>query len=151
MAVQKTLGIIKPNAVERRLVGAIAKAIEDGGLRIVAMRMLRLTKERACAFYAVHEGKPFYEGLVEFMSSGPIVAMVLEGEDAIAKWREIMGATDPTKAAPGTIRHDFCLEVGRNLTHASDSPENGLKEAALWFKPAETVAWKRAVDPWIFE
>jgi nucleoside-diphosphate kinase len=101
--------------------------------------------------YAVHKGKPFYEGLVKYITSAPVMALVWEGPNAVAAVRQTMGATRPYEAAPGTIRHDFALTVGRNLTHASDSPENGEKEVALWFKPEELVQWDRPIDSWIFE
>ena len=112
---------------------------------------MQVSRALAEEHYGIHKGKPFYEGLIAYITSAPVMAMVWEGPNAVAAIRQTMGATRPLEAAPGTIRHDFALEVGRNLTHASDSPENGAKEAALWFKPEELVCWQRAVDPWIFE
>jgi nucleoside-diphosphate kinase len=101
--------------------------------------------------YAIHQGKPFYEGLIRYITSAPVMAMVWEGPNAINAIRQTMGSTRPTDAAPGSIRHDFALEIGRNLTHASDTPENGEKEVALWFNPDELVEWDRAIDQWVFE
>lgn len=137
MAVEQTLSIVKPNAVARNLVGAVIGKLEQGGLRIVAMRMTRLTVEQARTFYAVHRERPFYESLVRFMSSGPVVAMVIEGEDAIARNREIMGATDPAKAAPGTIRGLWGENVERNAVHGSDGPETARAEIAFFFSGAD--------------
>jgi nucleoside-diphosphate kinase len=108
-------------------------------------------QELAETHYAIHKGKPFYDGLIQYITSAPVMAMVWEGSNAIAAVRQTMGATRPTEAAPGSIRHDFALEVGRNLTHASDSIENGIKEVELWFTPEELVIWDRATDVWIFE
>jgi nucleoside-diphosphate kinase len=112
---------------------------------------MQVSPELAETHYAIHQGKPFYPGLIAYITSSPVMAMVWEGPNAVAAVRQTMGATRPTEAAPGSLRHDFALEVGRNLTHASDSPENGAKEVALWFQPAELVAWERAADRWIFE
>ena len=109
------------------------------------------TDELAEEHYAIHQGKPFYESLMKYISSAPVMAMAWDGPNAIAAVRQTMGATRPTEASPGSIRHDFGLEIGRNLTHASDSPENGEKEVALWFSNEELVDWSRAVDPWVFE
>ena len=112
---------------------------------------MQVSRELAETHYAIHKGKPFYDGLIEYIISAPVMAMVWEGPNAIAAIRQTMGATRPTEAAPGSIRHDFALEVGRNLTHASDTVENGEKEVALWFKSEELVDWNREVDRWIFE
>ena len=133
MAIERTLSLIKPNAVARNLVGSIAKTIEDGGLRIVAMRMLRLSEAQAKAFYTVHRERPFFSSLTAFMSSGPIVAMTLEGDGAIARYREIMGATNPAKAAPGTIRAQWGEDMERNAVHGSDAPETARDEVAFFF------------------
>jgi nucleoside-diphosphate kinase len=135
MAVERTLSIIKPDATRRNLTGAINDRFEKSGLRIVAQRRLRLSKERAEAFYAVHAARPFYASLVSFMTSGPVVVQVLEGDSAVAKNREIMGATDPAKAAPGTIRKDFAESIEANSVHGSDSPENAAQEIAFFFGP----------------
>ena len=137
MAVERTLSIIKPDAVAADRIGAICSRFEEAGLRIVAARMLRATETQARAFYAVHRERPFYEGLVAFMTSGPIVAQVLEGEGAIAKNREIMGATNPADAAPGTIRADFARSIDENAVHGSDGPETAREEIAFFFTPDE--------------
>ncbi len=133
MAVERTLAIVKPNAVARNLAGAIVKQIEDGGLRVLALRMLRLTEAQARAFYEVHRERPFYGPLVEFMTSGPVVVAALEGEDAIQRWRELMGATDPAKAAPGTVRALYGENVQRNAVHGSDAPATAAQELAFFF------------------
>ncbi len=137
MAVERTLSIIKPDAVAADRIGAICSRFEEAGLRIVAVRMLRATEAQARAFYAVHRERPFYEGLVAFMTSGPIVAQVLEGEGAIARNREIMGATNPADAAPGTIRADFARSIDENAVHGSDGPETAREEIAFFFPPDE--------------
>jgi nucleoside-diphosphate kinase len=133
MATEKTLSIIKPNAVAKNAIGAICSRFEDAGLRIVAARMLHMSREQAVAFYAVHQGKPFFEELVEFMTSGPVLAMALEGEDAIAKNRELMGATNPAKAAPGTIRADFADSFTENAVHGSDAADTAEVEIGFFF------------------
>jgi nucleoside-diphosphate kinase len=148
---EKTLVLVKPDGVQRGLVGEVVSRLERRGLRLVAAKFMQVSKELAETHYAVHQGKPFYAGLVKYITSAPVMAMVWEGPSAVAAVRQTMGATRPTEAAPGTIRHDFALEVGRNLTHASDSPENGEKEVALWFKKGELVDWQRSSEPWIFE
>lgn len=147
---ERTLVLIKPDAVQRGLIGEIIARLERRGLRLVAAKFMAVSHSLAETHYAIHKGKPFYDGLIRFITSAPVMAMVWEGPNAIAAVRQTMGATRPTEAAPGTIRHDFGLEVERNLTHASDSPENGEKEAALWFTPEEMVEWQRPNDPWIF-
>lgn len=134
---EQTLSIIKPNAVAANHIGEIIARFEKNGLRIAAIKMQLLTKEQAQNFYAVHRGKPFLESLTSFMSSGPIVAIVLEGKDAVAKSREIMGATDPNKAAKGTLRADFAESVTKNAVHGSDSTETAKIEIAFFFKPNE--------------
>ena len=147
---KRTLVLIKPDAVQRGLIGEITLRLERRGLKLVALKILQVSNELAEKHYAVHKGKPFYDGLVRYITSAPVVAMVWEGENVISAVRQTMGATRPTEAAPGTIRHDFALEVGRNLTHASDSPENAANEIALWFRPEEIIAWERPIDQWIF-
>lgn len=134
---QKTLSIIKPDAVQAQNIGKILTKFEENGLQIVAMRMIKLTPERSGEFYAEHKGRPFYPDLVEFMSSGPIVAIVLKGEDAIAKNRQLMGATDPAKAAQGTLRALFALSTTKNAVHGSDSPQSAEREISFFFTPAE--------------
>ena len=137
MAVERTLSIIKPDAVAKNVIGEIYNRFEKAGLRIVAARMEHLTAEKAGEFYAVHKERPFYGELVEFMTSGPVIVQVLEGEDAIAKNREVMGATNPAEAAPGTIRADFAQTVDENAVHGSDSNENAAIEGAFHFSGRE--------------
>jgi nucleoside-diphosphate kinase len=139
MALERTLSIIKPDATRRNLIGAIIDRLEKGGLRVVAQKRIRLSEEEAERFYAVHAERPFYRSLVRFMSSGPVVVQVLEGEDAVARNREIMGATDPAQAAPGTIRKDFALSIEANSVHGSDSPETAAEEIAFFFSEAEIL------------
>ncbi|GGG25026.1 nucleoside diphosphate kinase [Caldovatus sediminis] len=138
-AVERTLSIIKPDATRRNLTGRINAKFEEQGLRIVAQKRIRLTREQAEAFYAVHRERPFFGGLVAFMTSGPVVVQVLEGEDAVARNREIMGATDPAKAAPGTIRKEFAENIEANSVHGSDSAENAAREIAFFFSEIEIV------------
>jgi len=133
MATERTLSIIKPDATRRNLTGKINACFEDAGLRIVAQKRLRLTTAQAEAFYAVHSERPFYRSLVEFMTSGPVVAQVLEGDNAVAKHRDVMGATDPKKAAPGTVRAQFAENIEANSVHGSDSAENAANEIAFFF------------------
>jgi nucleoside-diphosphate kinase len=137
MATERTLSIIKPDATRRNLTGRINAVLEEAGLRIVAQRRTRLTQGQAEAFYAVHRERPFFRGLVEFMTSAPVVVQVLEGENAVAKNREVMGATDPAKADPNTIRKDFAESIEANSVHGSDSPENAAQEIAFFFAQAE--------------
>lgn len=139
MAIQRTLSMIKPDATARNLTGAINKKFEDAGLRIVAQKRLHLSQAQAGQFYAVHAERPFYDELCAFMSSGPIVAQVLEGEDAIAKNREVMGATNPAEAAAGTIRAEFAQSIGENSVHGSDAPETAAEEIAFFFSGLEIV------------
>ena len=148
---EQTLVLVKPDGVERGLIGEVIARLERRGLRLVAAKFMNVSKRLAETHYAIHKGKSFYDGLISYITSAPVMAMVWEGPNAIAAVRQTMGATRPTEAAPGTLRHDFALEVGRNLTHASDEPANAEKEVALWFKKDELVAWKREVDKWIFE
>ncbi len=133
MAIERTFSIIKPDAVAKNHIGDIYQRFEQGGLRIIAARMLHLSREQASAFYAVHQARPFFGELVDFMTSGPIMVQVLEGENAIARNRELMGATDPVKAAPGTIRADFAQEVTENAVHGSDGPDTAAVEIAFFF------------------
>ena len=139
MAVEQTFSIIKPDATARNLTGAINAMIEQSGLRIVAQRRVRITRQQAEIFYAVHRERPFFPDLVEFMTSGPVVVQVLEGENAIAKYREVMGATDPVKAAPGTIRKIHARSMQDNSVHGSDGPETAAKEIAQFFAGNEIV------------
>jgi nucleoside-diphosphate kinase len=137
MSIERTLSIVKPDAVRRNLIGEILRRFESAGLRIAAGKMVRLTPERAQAFYAVHKERPFYHSLCAYMSSGPIFVSVLEGESAIQKNRDIMGATDPAKAAPGTIRKDWGKDVEQNAVHGSDGAETAAAEIAFFFRPDE--------------
>lgn len=148
---ERTLIIIKPDAVQRGLVGAIITRFEQRGLRIVGLKFMQITHELAERHYAVHQGKPFYEGLLVYITSGPVVVMVLEGPQAIAAARATMGATRPLEASPGTIRADFGLEVGRNLIHGSDGPDTAHFELGLFFDESELVSWTRDTDRWILE
>ena len=139
MAVERTLSIIKPDATRRNLTGEIVARFEKAGLRVVGQRRIRLSKAQAEAFYAVHAARPFYKSLVEFMTSGPVVVQVLEGESAIAKNREVMGATDPSKAAPGTIRKDFAQSIEANSVHGSDATETAANEIRFFFSDLDIV------------
>ncbi|MFN3145779.1 MAG: nucleoside-diphosphate kinase [Paracoccaceae bacterium] len=139
MAIERTLSIIKPDATQRNLTGKINAKFEEAGLRIVAQKRIRLTKEMAGQFYAVHAERPFYDELCEFMASAPVVVQVLEGEGAIAKNREVMGATNPADAAPGTIRAEFAESVGENSVHGSDAPETAADEISFFFAKTEIV------------
>jgi nucleoside-diphosphate kinase len=139
MAVQRTFSILKPDATKRNLTGAVNAVIEKAGLRIVAQKRIQMTKAQAETFYAVHAARPFFGELVEFMTSGPVVVQVLEGEDAIAKHREVMGATNPANAAEGTVRKLFALSVGENTVHGSDAPETAAIEIAQFFAGNEIV------------
>lgn len=133
MAIERTFSIVKPDAVSRNLIGKIYQRFEDAELRVIAARMVHLSREQAQAFYAVHKERPFYNDLVEFMISGPVMVQVLEGENAIARNREIMGATNPAEAAPGTIRADFAETLDENAVHGSDAPETAAEEIAFFF------------------
>ena len=139
MALERTFSIIKPDATERNLTGAVNAIIEQAGLRIVAQKRVRITREQAQAFYAVHRERPFFGELVDFMISGPVVVQVLEGEGAIAKYREVMGATDPAKAAAGTIRKVHAKSIGENSVHGSDAPDTAAKEIAQFFSGNDIV------------
>jgi nucleoside-diphosphate kinase len=150
-ALERTLVLVKPDGVQRGLIGEIIARLERRGLRIVASRFMPVSRELAERHYAIHKGKPFYDGLIAYITSSPVMAMVWEGPGAVAAVRQTMGATRPAEASPGSIRHDFGLEVGRNLTHASDSLPNAEAEINLWFDPGEIIDWKRDTDRWIFE
>ncbi len=139
MAIERTFSMIKPDATRRNLTGAITAKLEAAGLRVVASKRVWMSRKQAEGFYAVHKGKPFYDELVDFMSSAPTIVQVLEGENAIAKNREVMGATNPEKAAAGTIRKEFALSMGENSVHGSDAPETAAVEIAYWFSETEIV------------
>ena len=146
---QQTLILLKPDAVQRRLVGTITDRFERKGLRLVGLKVVPASRELAEKHYAVHKGKSFYESLLGFLTSGPTVAMVWEGREAVAVGRNLMGVTDGAKAAPGTVRGDFALSVQNNLVHGSDSPENAAAEVALWFKPDELVNYTPTDASWV--
>jgi nucleoside-diphosphate kinase len=148
---ERTLILVKPDGVQRGLIGEIIGRFERRGLKLVGMKFIQMSRQLAEEHYGVHRERPFYSSLVEYITSGPVVAMVWEGHDAIAAARSTMGATNPVAAAPGTIRGDFGMEIGRNLVHGSDSPENALKEVTLFFANAELVDWGRDSDTWIRE
>ena len=148
---ERTLIIVKPDAVQRGLSGEIIRRFENRGLRIVGMKFIHMSRELAGRHYAIHQGKPFYEGLINYITSAPVIVMVLEGTQAVAVARNTIGATKPVEAAAGTIRGDLGLEVGRNLVHGSDSVENAAKEINLFFSAGELIDWTRDTDRWIFE
>lgn len=147
---ERTFVLIKPDGVQRGLIGEVIARLEKRGLKMVGAKFLSVTTELAEKHYAVHKGKDFYNGLIGYITSAPVMALVWTGTNAVAAVRQTMGATRPWEAAPGSVRHDFALEVGRNLTHASDSVENAESEIALWFSVSELVDWKRSNDDWIF-
>jgi nucleoside-diphosphate kinase len=148
---EQTLVLIKPDGVQRGLIGEVVSRLERRGLRLVAAKFMLVNKELAETHYAIHKGKPFYEGLIQYITSAPVMAMVWEGPNAVIAVRQTMGSTSPAEAQTGSIRHDFALEVGRNLTHASDSVKNGEDEVSLWFQKEDLITWQRSVDPWVFE
>jgi nucleoside-diphosphate kinase len=148
---ERTLIIVKPDGVQRGLTGEIIKRFEQRGLRIIGMKFIQVSRELAEKHYAVHQGKPFFEGLVKYIISSPVVVIALEGTNAVAAARKTIGATRPQEAEAGTIRGDLALEIGRNLVHGSDSVENGQIEVSNFFAASELVSWPRNNDPWIFE
>jgi nucleoside-diphosphate kinase len=148
---ERTLILVKPDGVQRGLIGPIIGRFEQRGLKLVGMKFLQMSPALAAKHYGVHKGKPFYESLVTYIVSGPIVAMVWEGKNAVSAARATMGITNPAEAAPGTIRGDFGMEIGRNLVHGSDIPENAKDEVELFFRPEELVDWQRDSDAWIRE
>lgn len=148
---ERTLILVKPDGVQRGLIGEIIGRFERRGLKLVGLKFMQMSEELAGQHYGIHQGKPFYNSLVEYITSAPIVAMAWEGNNAVAAARATIGATKPVDAAPGSIRGDFAMEIGRNLVHGSDSPENGVKEVSLFFNEAELVAWNRVTDSWIIE
>jgi nucleoside-diphosphate kinase len=148
---ERTLVIVKPDGVQRGLIGEVLRRLEIRGLKMVGLKMMAVSEELARRHYGVHEGKPFFEGLIKYITAAPVVVAVLEGKDAVATVRSTVGATNPVQAGPGTIRGDLAVEIGRNLVHASDSPETAQSEVALFFKEEELVAWARDIDAWISE
>ena len=148
---QRTLILVKPDGVQRGLVGEVISRLEARGLKLVALKLMRMSQDLAHRHYEAHTDKPFFKGLVEFITSGPLVAMVVEGEDVVKVVRATMGETDPVNAGPGTIRGDLAVEIGRNIVHGSDSPEAAEREIGLFFQPGELVDYTRATDSWITE
>jgi nucleoside-diphosphate kinase len=148
---QRTLVLVKPDGVQRALIGEIVSRLEGRGLKLIALKMIRITPELAARHYAEHKGKPFFDGLVKFITSGPVVAMIWEGREAVTVVRTLMGSTDPLKAAPGTVRGDLALDLGMNLIHGSDSPQRADVEIDLFFKPAEIHDYARTADRWVVE
>ncbi|MBM4417149.1 MAG: nucleoside-diphosphate kinase [Chloroflexi bacterium] len=147
---ERTLIIVKPDGVQRGLVGEVLRRFETRGLRVAALRLIRIDRDLAARHYAVHQGKPFYHGLVAYITSGPVAVAAIEGPDAIQVVRRMVGATRSNEAAPGTIRGDYALTVGRNIIHASDAPETAAFEVDLYFAPSDLHAYERATDPWVF-
>jgi len=143
--------IVKPDGVQRQLIGPIFSRLEQRGLKVVAMKMLLVSQALAREHYAIHKGKPFFEPLITYITSAPVVAMIMEGPNAIEAARATMGATNPLNASPGTIRADYAMEIGRNLVHSSDGPETAAVETALWFDAQEIIDYQRDVDNWILE
>ena len=148
---ERTLVLVKPDGVQRGLIGQIIERFEKRGLKFIGLKLMKMTEELASKHYSVHQGKAFYDGLILYITSGPVVAMVLEGKDAVSAVRMSMGDTNPSASPPGTIRGDLGMEVGRNLVHGSDSQESALKEIALFFTEDEMVLWRRDSDTWIDE
>jgi nucleoside-diphosphate kinase len=143
--------MVKPDGVQRGLVGEIITRLERRGLKMTAAKFMNVSLELAETHYAIHKDEPFYNKLIKYITSSPVMAMVWEGSNAVKAVRQTMGSTHPFEATPGSVRHDFGLEIGRNLTHASDKVENAQKEISLWFKEDEILSWDRATDAWIFE
>lgn len=148
--IERSLVIAKPDAVQRGLLGEIISRLEKRGLRLIGAKFIHLNKDFAKHHYSVHKGKPFFDGLIQYLTSSPVLAMVWEGENAIAAIRQTVGATNPQEASPGSIRHDFALQTSRNLIHASDSLETAEMEINLWFKTDELFSWKQDNDWWIY-
>ena len=148
---ERTLVIVKPDGVQRALVGAILGRLEARGLKLVGLKLVQVSPELAARHYAEHEGKGFYAGLLQYITSGPVIVACVEGTSAVQMVRNTVGVTNPLNAAPGTIRGDLALDIGRNLIHASDAPETAARELALWFAEGELVAYQRDNDRWIFE
>jgi nucleoside-diphosphate kinase len=151
MAMQRTLVIVKPDGVQRGLIGPILSRLEARGLKIVGLKLVQVSTDLAARHYAEHLGKPFYEGLLRYITSGPVIVAGVEGTSAVQMVRNTVGVTNPLNAAPGTIRGDLALDIGRNLIHASDAPETADRELALWFESSELVSYSRSNDPWVFE
>lgn len=152
LTAERTFVAVKPDGVERNLTGEIIHRFEKRGLKVVGLKLMMVTPQLAETHYGEHKGKPFYDGLIKHITSGPIVAMVIEGKNAIAAVSQTVGATNPVNAQPGTIRADFCSDMGRNVVHRSDSPESAKREIGIFFKPEELISnWNKAIDRWVFE
>lgn len=151
MAVERTFVMVKPDGVQRGLCGEIVSRLEKKGLKFVAVKFMLIKKETAESHYGEHKGKGFYDSLISFITSGPVLAMVLEGDNAVSVCRGIMGKTNPQESAPGTIRGDFGMVTGMNLIHGSDSPASAEREISIFFRPEELILYKRAADEWIYE
>ncbi|MCL5676494.1 MAG: nucleoside-diphosphate kinase [Firmicutes bacterium] len=147
---ERSFVMVKPDGVQRGLAGEVVRRLERRGLKLVGVRLMTVSRELAERHYAEHKGKPFYPGLIQFITSSPVLAMVWEGEKAISIIRTTMGTTDPAQAAPGSIRGDLAVDKGQNLVHGSDSPESAEREIALWFKPEELVDYRRDADNWVY-
>ena len=148
---EKTFVLVKPDGVQRGLIGEVITRLEKRGLHLIGAKFMQVSRELAETHYDIHRDKPFFDGVIEYITSSPVMAMVWEGQNAVAAVRQTMGATNPLDASPGSLRHDFGLFIGRNITHASDSPENGEEETALWFKPDELVEWQSIAETWLYE
>ncbi|MEW6661800.1 MAG: nucleoside-diphosphate kinase [Bacillota bacterium] len=148
---ERTFVMIKPDGVQRNLVGELIKRFEQKGWRLAALRMLRITREMAENHYQEHVGKPFFRGLLEYITSGPVVAMVWEGKDVVAGVRKMIGATNPSEAAPGTVRGDFGIEIGRNVIHGADSVASAAREIAIYFRPDDLETYEKEIEKWIYE
>jgi len=148
---ERTLVIVKPDGVQRGLVGGILGRLEARGLKLIGLKFMAVPTDLAERHYAIHQGKPFYAGLIEYITSSPVAVAVFEGKDAVTAVRAAVGATNPAAAAPGSIRGDWAIEIGRNLVHASDSPDTGNAEVELWFDSDELVTWQRTTERWISE
>ncbi|MDP6793171.1 MAG: nucleoside-diphosphate kinase [Anaerolineales bacterium] len=146
-----TLLLIKPDGVQRGLIGEIVKRVEQRGLRLIGMKFMRVSRALAETHYSIHKGKPFYDKLIEYITSAPVVAMAWQGNKAVVVVRQVLGATDPTTADPGTVRADYGIDIGRNLTHGSDSVLTGNAEVNLWFTKKELVDWEKIGEEWVFE
>ncbi len=148
---ERTFLMVKPDGVQRSLVGTVIGRMEKKGFKLVAMKMMHIAHDLASRHYEEHEGKPFYKGLLEFIASGPVVAMILEGDNVIEMTRSLVGATDPRKAAPGTMRGDLAVFTGKNIVHASDSPESAKREIALFFKEDDIYSYEQAHEGWLYD
>ena len=148
---ERTLLLIKPDGVQRGLIGTIIRRVEQRGQRMIGMKLIQVSRALAETHYSIHVGKPFYDNLIDYITSAPVVAIAWQGNKAVGVVRQVLGATDPTAADPGTVRGDYAVDIGLNLTHGSDSVENGKSEVNLWFTTDELVDWERVGEEWVFE